>query len=288
MIFKKNATELIQKRFSCRHYQNTPIENSLQHALGVSLEGLRQGPLGSAMRFKLIAASSQEQKELNGLGTYGFIKDPAGFIAGAVKNGPHALEDFGYLMEIAVLHATELGLGTCWLGGTFTRSSYAAKMELQPDELMPAVCSTGYIVENAYWLARVIRSGAQGDKRLPWEKLFFDGGFFSPLAQTSAKDYALPLEMVRLAPSASNKQPWRVIKLGQAYHFYLKRTPNYGKIPLNLIKVDDLQRVDMGIALSHFETTAQDCGLFGRWLLNPPDIPLPDALTEYTITWSCD
>jgi len=36
--------------------------------------------------------------------------------------GDKNLEDFGYLMEEAILFATGLGLGTCWLGGSFTKS----------------------------------------------------------------------------------------------------------------------------------------------------------------------
>ena len=42
-------------------------------------------------------------------------------MVGAVREAPKDLEDYGYLMERAVLFATDLGFGTCWLGGTFTQ-----------------------------------------------------------------------------------------------------------------------------------------------------------------------
>ena len=37
---------------------------------------------------------------------------------------------------------------------------------------------------------------------------------------SEAGDYARPLEMVRLAPAATNAQPWRVRKARDVYHFY--------------------------------------------------------------------
>ncbi len=56
------------------------------------------------------------------------------------------------------------------------------------------------------------------------------------------------LEYVRMAPSASNKQPWRIVMdvNGEA-HFFIERTPKYGHA-LGY----DIQMIDMGIALSHY------------------------------------
>ena len=54
------------------------------------------------------------------------------------------LEDFGYLTESIILYATDLGLGTCWLGGSFTRSTFIERFPLAPSETMPAVVAIGY------------------------------------------------------------------------------------------------------------------------------------------------
>jgi hypothetical protein len=118
---------------------------------------------------------------------------------------------------------------------------------------------------------------------LPSERLFFDGRFGAALSSQTAGAYAVPVEMVRLGPSASNRQPWRIIKDGAGWHFYLKRTPGYGK--RRLVTTADLQRMDMGIAMSHFELTAQELGLAGHWVVQEPAIPKPDNLTEYIISW---
>ena len=47
-----------------------------------------------------------------------------------------------------------------------------------------------------------------------------------------------------------------------------------------------MQRVDMGIAMSHFELTANELGLKGTWVIQEPKIEKPDRLTEYTVSWA--
>jgi hypothetical protein len=88
------------------------------------------------------------------------------------------------------------------------------------------------------------------------------------------------LEMIRLAPSASNKQPWRIIKTGDTFHFYLKRTPGYGKISKGV----DLQLIDMGIAMSHFELSCQELGMKGHWVNLDPGISSSE-IVDYCISW---
>jgi hypothetical protein len=41
----------------------------------------------------------------------------------------------------------------------------------------------------------------------------------------------------------------------------------------------------MGIAMSHFELTANECGLKGKWVVKEPHIEKPDRLTEYSVSW---
>ena len=47
----------------------------------------------------------------------------------------------------------------------------------------------------------------------------------------------------------------------------------------------DLQRVDMGIAMCHFEMTANELGIEGKWVLSDPgNINIPQD-TEYIVSW---
>ena len=244
-----------------------------------------RGPLGSAVRFGLIAASSDDESALKRLGTYGFIKGATGFLVGAVRRGPGDLEDYGYLLEEVILHATALGLGTCWLGGTFTRSTFTSRFGgVDRDEVMPAVVSIGYPGDDG---TERIREREEGARRFPADELFFADDFGEPLGLERAGGYAGALEAVRMAPSATNKQPWRVVRRGGDWHFYLLRTKGYGKGSpwFRLLRIADLQRVDLGIAMCHFALVARESGLDGRWVTDDPGLTLPGPGIEYTATW---
>ena len=123
-------------------------------------------------------------------------------------------------------------------------------------------------------------------RRKPWDELFFDRGFDAPLAREAAGTHAAALEMVRLAPSASNNQPWRIVreKGGGRFHFYIQRTKNYRE-RWAFIGTADLQRVDMGIAMCHFEAAARGAGMSGSWTVLDPGLTVRDTLCEYTATW---
>jgi nitroreductase len=286
MPYSQPVSDLIKKRFSCRNYLERPIEPEQQQLLRDFMSTISSGPFGTQPRFVLAAASERDRKALKGLGTYGFIKGATGFIIGAVEDGAGNLEDFGHQMERIILYATDLGLGTCWLGGTFTKSRFAKKISATKTESVPAVTSVGYIAAGRSMQNSLSRQIAGSDRRLPWERLFFDGGFGHPLTPEAAGASAEPLEMVRLGPSASNKQPWRIVGDGEAWHFFLQRTPGYLRRGLpKFIKIADMQRIDMGIAMSHFQLAAVELGLPGRWVVEEPGITKPDELTEYTASW---
>ncbi|MFZ6026716.1 MAG: nitroreductase family protein [Chloroflexota bacterium] len=276
--------QTISRRYSCRRYEERPIEAATRRQLQRALDELHTGPLGTKTRFVLVAAGEADRQSLRGLGTYGFIRGATGFIVGAVNEAEKALEDFGYQMEKAILAATDLGLGTCWLGGSFTQSSFAKKIGMRTGEFVPAVTATGYAAPAQTGREATFRRRLQADCRYPWEQLFFDGSPGRSMTPEAAGAYAQALEMLRIGPSASNKQPWRILRAGNAWHFYLQRTPGYGKGTLlfGILHLADLQRVDIGIAMSHFELTAQALGLSGRWEVGDPG--LAPAL-EYIVTW---
>jgi hypothetical protein len=283
MTFSKPVTELVQRRFSCRDYLQTPIDAEKQKCLAEFIAANQAGPLGSPTRFELVAATEADRKALRGLGTYGYIKNPTGFILGAMGEGEKNLEDFGYAMERIILFATDLGLGTCWLGGSLTKSRFAKKIAAGKEERVPAVTSIGYSARSH----RIRQMFSHNAHRYAWSELFFDQAFGRPLSQNDAGGYAVPLEAVRMGPSASNKQPWRVVKDGDVYYFYIQRSKGYGpnSLAFKLLNVDDMQRLDAGIAMCHFELTARELGLAGAWRIDEPAIEKPDGMTEYITSW---
>jgi len=285
------AHELVRRRYSCRTYRPEPIDAGRRSLLEAFMIARTTGPLGSHARFRLIAAAPGDRESLRRLGTYGFIKGATGFIVGAVRHAPGDLEDYGHLLEQIVLYATELELGTCWLGGTFTRSTFVRRFGgLERGETLPAVVSIGLIGDDG---AERIREREEGARRLPVAQLFFEDGFGEPLDPGRAGGYAAALDAVRMAPSATNKQPWRIVLArgrpgsAAAWHFYLARTKAYRKNgPLfTVLRIADLQRVDLGIAMCHFELVAREHGLAGSWVVRDPGIPLPGKDMEYVATW---
>jgi nitroreductase len=286
MEYTQPATQLIRRRFSCRSYAAGPIGSAERRRLADAAAAMKAGPLGGPLRFQLIAATAEDSQELKRLGTYGFIHGAAGFLAGAAPRSAMQLEDFGYRMEQLVLLATDLGLGSCWLGGTFTQGSFAAKISLNKAEDLPAVVAIGRIAGEQPDPRGVIRRLAGSANRLPWTDIFFDGAAGEPLTPDSAGPFAEVLEMVRRAPSASNKQPWRIVRAKKSWDFHLQRTPGYREgFFQRILRLVDLQRVDMGIAMCHFELAAGELGRRGEWTARSDANRLREGM-EYIVSWA--
>jgi hypothetical protein len=273
--------ETIKIRKSCRTYNNESIEPGKISELKQFLVTNTKTPFGSKVRFQLIDFNEMEIGELKNLTTYGVIRGARQFIAGTVEKQPMAMEDYGYCMEKNILKATSMGLGTCLLGGTFKRSGFIGKINLGESELLPVISPVGYSSDKRSVVDRMFRFVAASDKRKPWHELFYLNDIYTFLAKEYSGSFDTPLECVRIGPSASNKQPWRIIKVGDqnTFHFYLKRTPAYE----NIIKDIKLQNIDMGIAMCHFDLSAKELGLKGDWNVNDPQIKSDDM--EYIVSW---
>lgn len=193
------------------------------------------------------------------------------YVLAKVANGPYAEEAFGYSFEKFVLYAWTLGIGTTWIGGTFKRDVFEKAADKKENELMLCASPLGYISKKMSLKEMAMRKGVRADHRLPASQLFFDQKFGAPLTETG-KTLQEALEMVRLAPSAVNKQPWRIVKAGNSYHFYIEHAKGYNNGSF------DIQKIDMGIALCHFMSAAG-----GKLELVNPKISAP-ANTEYIAT----
>jgi hypothetical protein len=275
------TSDSIKKRVSCRTFKNSGLKQNDQQKLRDFLLLNVQGPFGNRVRFELIDLAGKERDEIKTLGTYGFIKGASLFIVGVVTKGDWAMEDYGYCMEKNILVATHLGLGTCWLGGTFNRSASASRINKRDDEVVPAITPVGYPNDKKSMMDGTIRFFAKSNSRKAWEELFFCGDTRSPLARSLAGAYGLPLECVRIGPSASNKQPWRVVKErdSDVFHFYINRTPGYAARYPEV----SLQDIDMGIAMCHFEVALQEMNLKGSW--QNVQFASPQRGLEYIVSW---
>ena len=95
--------------------------------------------------------------------------------------------------------------------------------------------------------------------------------------QTDAGVFSDALEMARWAPSATNRQPWRAIVCGDTVHFFEKQT-------LKESALGDIQKLDVGIALAHFDLTMREDGHAGHFIDANPGFSLPEG-THYIISY---
>ena len=272
-----NIENIIRKRYSVRTYSNQAVGEDIRNKIMAYAESI-ENPFGPDVRYKWLDKKQLPKGEK--LGTYGIIQGADLYIGTAVLEHENAMEALGYAFEKLVLYMTELGLGTCWLGGTFNRKAFTEAMALKNGEIFCIVSPVGYPADKKSFVEKIMRIGSKGDKRNGWEMHFFKDNFQTPLTEDEAGEYALPLEMVRLAPSAVNRQPWRVVLKDGMYHFFEKHTRD-SDVPGGI----DMHRIDLGIALCHFHVTAEEKELKGRFERVDVSGIEPDGNMSYITSW---
>lgn len=113
---------------------------------------------------------------------------------------------------------------------------------------------------------------SHADERAAWDALFFSGELAHPMVSQGecGPKLASALACVRLAPSAKNLQPWRLVCSGSAIDLFEYRT-------LPLRPIGDVQLVDMGIAMLHLEVGLANQGLCGAWSFDDPHADCSDV-----------
>lgn len=272
--------DTIKQRYSVRNYIDKPIEKEKIQEIKDFFNLNDIGPFGNKVRFEIIDTTDFDKDEIKSLDTYGMIKGGDIYIAGVVNKSENNMEDFGYCMEKVILKLTQIGLGSCWMGGTFNRSNFAKKINLKEDEVLPGITPIGYFADKKTVKENLIRTIIGAKKRKSSQELFFDVNSSTPLDLTKIGKYADVLEAVRIGPSASNKQPWCVIRDQEgAYHIYLNENVVYN----NAIAEIKIQNIDMGIAMCHFELAAKELSIDGEWSKSKPSINAGKLI--YIATW---
>ena len=251
-----NRLEAIRKRRSVRAFDGRKVtEEELKKILEFAEKV--ENPYDIPITFKLLDLKKDRLSVpvISGTDTY---------IAGKMKKLPQAEEAFGYTFEMIVLFAESLGIGTTWIAGTMDRGAFERAMELKEDEVMPCVSPLGYPAKKMSLKETIMRKGVKADTRLGFNELFYQNDFDHPLSEEQVTDDVREiLEMIRLAPSAVNKQPWRVILKDNRVHFYEYKSKGF-KNDSNW----DIQKIDMGIALCHFAVAAREKGLSPAFVLD--------------------
>ena len=263
------AKAMIRKRKSVRTFTGAPLKGEDRAALDQYIRS-QTNPFDVPVDFRLLDAKE------HGLSSPVIVGAEL-YLAAKVKRCKHYEIAFGYSFEHVCIYAESLGLGTVMLAASLSRSAFEKAMEVQSDEVLPVASPVGYPAQKRSIRESLMRKGLKADKRIPFEQLFFDKRYGDRLTVSSAGVYANALEMARWAPSAGNKQPWRAVVAGDAVHFYEEKTMR--ESPLG-----DIQRVDVGIALAHFDLTMREEGHGGRFVEADPGIALPENV-HYIISY---
>ena len=273
-----DVKKAVQDRVSIRSYEERSLTKEDKSKL-MDFNASLTNPFGVDVKVQYI--SKDKGVEDVQLGTYGTIRGAKDFLAITVKDQPYAMEAVGYQFENLVLYATDMGLGTVWLAGTFNRKDFKNVIEISDEDLFPCICPVGYPGQKRSFIEKITRASLGSKKRKEWDKLFFLDDFSKSLTKEDAGRYTDALDMLRLAPSATNAQPWAVVKEGDKFHFFC----NYKNSINNDVK--KIKHLDLGIALSHFHQTAMSDGLNGKLEVTDIDFDVPENM-HYIITYMAE
>lgn len=264
---------MIGRRISRRQFDGRAVPDELREQLEVFCDGasapaggpgsgvFTPGEIQAPARVCLV--DDPDRRLFTGpVGGYGKVAGTplAAAFVGRAPAGLGAPEDVqaavGYLGEALVLEATRLGLGTCWVAGSFDTDHATRLADLEPGEVVVAITALGYAAQRQGGGERLVRTLVKASSRLSVEKLapgILDGGW--PVWAVSA------VQAARLAPSGANRQPWRFRLDGEA--LVMGRADKlYWTAPM-----------DFGIARLHVELGAQHEGVTGAWTpLGEPDV----------------
>jgi nitroreductase len=145
--------EVIRKRYSCRAYEDKPIE---QGKLDRIMEAARQAPSAKNLqdwRFVLVR-DKEKRSRIAATTNRPEVFGKAGVIIVACSNSDYVMAcgqavgpiDVAIALEHISLAATELGLGTCWIG-SFETEKVREILNIPEDVAIIELMTLGYPAE---------------------------------------------------------------------------------------------------------------------------------------------
>lgn len=232
-----NWLQLIERRASLRRYQLEIDEVSLAQVRKAADHPVRYS--ASYLKHHLVPGV-QVQRQPRSLIPLGIVRSPW-YVATVSAADRDSLFNLGYSSQHLVLQLTGLGLGTCWLGGPFDRQALGDALGLGKGLSVQTLIAWGKGEEGA--------RTAENRRRLQPGKIAHLAG-----ERELKYPWRTVLEAVRWAPSALNRQPWRLWFDAKAIHLY-SRSGVIGRL---------FTPIDMGIALCHLELACKQLVLAGR------------------------
>ena len=284
-----NTFEAITARKSVRTFNGLKLDDNILSELRAFRDSLNNAGTSEPACFKGIKrpqiAIIDDAHQAGKLGTYGVISGARSFAIMAYGEDWAEQVLAGYLFEKAVLECTRQGISTCWLGGTFNRAGFqeaynsltSSVNNVNPiaDNIVGIVSPLGHSTHKTRFAERVMRRVARSAHRHPFKNLFkgiepptqqlidtLCNGNTSGISLEEALKAAL--EMMRLAPSSRNSQPWRATT----------ETDMDGAIStvrIECVTDNKFSKIDFGIGLYHFIGSLAETGHTGGINLTCPN-----------------
>jgi hypothetical protein len=205
---EKNMAEIksdwypaINIRRSRRSYDKTrPMGTKVKEQLHAACSDFKPYP-GARVAF---VSEPPDDIFANALGFYGNVRNAQSFLAfiGNMSD-TNVQEKMGYTGEGIILEATSLGLGTCWVALTYNSKSVSPMIKLDRNEKLLGVSPVGYTVEKWTFSEKMFTGFGAMHQRKPLNSMVT--GIDEPQWPKWAR---AAVEAARLAPSATNRQPW--------------------------------------------------------------------------------
>lgn len=217
----------IEERISRRTYLDTQVEPTKLKTLNDSINKYNQEV---DLSMELVPDGSKAFNSLRK--SYGMFKNVRTLLVlKGKKEDTHLKEKLGQYGELLVLEATGLGLGTCWVAGTFDRSS--GVLNVGDKEELACVITVGNIAAEQTFKEKLVR-GMTHRKTKAAEELY--------KSDVPAPQWLITgIQAVQKAPSAVNLQPVKF---------------EYKNGVLTAYVDDDRFLTDLGIAKIHFSLAA--------------------------------
>ena len=209
--------EAMTNRHSVREYENRPIGKDVAAALQKCIDTCNEK---SKLHIQLVL---NEPKAFNSaMAKYGHFSGCKNYIALVGKKTEDLEERCGYFGEYLVLKAQTLGLNTCWVGLTYSKTR--GVINVKPDEKLCMIIALGYgINQGVPHKSKPISEVIKTDGNVPtW---FREG-----------------VRCALLAPTAMNQQKFKIELVDKKVYMHAGKGP--------------FSKVDLGIVRLHFEIGA--------------------------------
>lgn len=199
------SLELLLKRRSVRSYLPDSLPDRIRESLRSEATFINTHEAG--LNFQLLFDDDAPFRGF--VRSYGMFRNARNYLAAVIDpTFADAEERAGFFAQQFVLAATRLGLGTCFVGGTFSRSNVNARIEVY--ERIPFVVVFGMEDRRHHSIIGKLTAGMTHGKKMDSEDFFL--GSQTEFQEASSELPWLPvaLKAVACAPSALNKRPVRL------------------------------------------------------------------------------